>query len=250
MQDTAADTAATESAAIDSEVVAEAGRSVWQAAYSWLDILNRPSELLDMLSTSSEDVGVRLILAGMVVIVGLLCVFNGYRWHKWVVVILSFLAGLWFGTELSGYFGKSTIVAVAIGILAAIVATPLLKIMVALFAGVTGAFIGGHMWTMMVDTPANTQWAGAAMGFIVLAMASFMLFRLVIVLFTSVGGAAMVVFGTLSMLMVVSEWETAIRASLESNPIVVPLLVAVAAVGGFVLQQSRVQACDHVEAAE
>ena len=84
-------------------------------------------------------------------------------------------------------------------------------------------------------------WAGAAMGFIVLAMASLILFRLVIVLFTSVGGAAMVVFGAIGLLLHVPAWKQAVHDSLVGNQLLIPLLLAVAAVAGFVVQESRVR---------
>lgn len=213
------------------EPVAESGGSVFQR----LDILNRPDELLDSLAQ------VPLILASVIVVVGVLCVFNGYRWHKWVVVVLAFLCGLGIGQMLSNHMGKSHIIAVSIGLLCAMIATPLLRVTVAIFGGLTGAFIGANTWTA-IQSSSETHWAGAVIGFIVLAMASFLLFRLVVVLFTSVGGAAMVVLGTITLLMQVPAWEPAVRQSLVTHELLIPLIVTVAAVGGFILQNSRVTA--------
>lgn len=224
-----------------SEETAATGIGVLRDAASRLDILSRPEELLDLLSN------VPIIAASMIIIVGLLCVINGYRWHKWVVVILAFAGGLGLGQLLSVQMGKSTVVAVAIGALCAIVATPLLKIAVAIFGGLTGAFIGANAWTAIGMSGAESHWPGTIMGFAILAMASFMLFRLVVVLFTSVGGAAMIVFGSISLLMIVPDWEPTIRASLSENRLLIPLLVTVAAVGGFVIQHSRVRAMEAAE---
>ena len=77
------------------------------------------------------------------------------------------------------------------------------------------------------------------MGFIALAMASLLLFRLVVVLFTSVGGSAMAVFGLIALAMQVDSWEPSVRESLSRTPLLIPLLVCLAAVGGFVLQEAR-----------
>lgn len=200
-----------------------------------MDILNRPNELLDILATMP------LIGASVIVVVGVLCVLNGYRWHKWVIMVLAFMCGLGLGHLLSTQIGKSAIVAIALGLLCAIVATPMLKVAVAIFGGLTGAFIGANAWTAIQVSPADMQWAGALMGFIMLALLSLILFRLVIVLFTSVGGAAMIVFGSITLLMQVPAWEPAVRASLSSNQLLLPLLLVVAAVGGFVVQESRVR---------
>ena len=208
-----------------------------------MDILNHPNQLLDGLAQ------VPLVMGGVFVVVGILCVLNGYRWHKWVVVVLAFLGGLVLGRLLSAHMGESNIVAVALGLLCAIIATPLLRIAVAIFGGLTGAFIGANAWTAINTAQADGHWAGAAMGFIALAMASFLLFRLVIILFTSIGGAAMVVFGGITLLLQVEAWEPAVRSTLASNQLLIPLLVGLAAVTGFVLQESRVRSGQHEEEA-
>jgi hypothetical protein len=202
---------------------------------SRMDILSRPSELLDALSQ------LPLIGASVIVVIGALCVLNGYRWHKWVVVGLAFILGIGLGHLLSAHVGNAAIVAIAVGLLCAIIATPMLKITVAIFAGLTGAFIGANVWAALGGTPPDTQWAGAAMGFILLAMSSLVLFKLVIVLFTSVGGAAMVVLGSITLLLHVPAWEQAIREALTTNHVLIPLLLCVAAVAGFVLQQGRLR---------
>ena len=217
----------------------ESGLAAFRSIIERMDILNRPAELLEALSQ------IPLVLASVVVVVGILCVLNGYRWHKWVIVALAFLAGIGLGNLLSEFVGKSAIIAVALGALCAIIATPLLKITVAVFGGITGAFIGANIWSAMHGAEANMHWAGAMMGFIILAMASLILFRLVIVLFTSVGGAAMVVLGGITLLMHVPAWEEPVKQSLVGNPMIVPLLLIVAAVAGFVLQQSQLQKEQH-----
>ncbi|UCD73794.1 MAG: hypothetical protein JSV91_08335 [Phycisphaerales bacterium] len=214
---------------------ASSGPSVMEAVrafFTRMDVLSRPDDLLDGLSQ------VPLILAGVFVIVGLLCVLNGYKWHRWVVVILAFIGGVLLGNMFALETSKSVIVAVALGALCAIIATPLLKVAVAVFGGITGAFIGANAWTALNTTQADSHWAGAAMGFILMAMASFLLFRIVIVVFTSVGGAAMLIFGGITLLMQVDSWEPAVREALATNQLILPLLLAVAAVGGFVLQSS------------
>ena len=208
-----------------------------------MDILNHPNQLLDGLAQ------VPLVMGGVFVVVGVLCVLNGYRWHKWVVVVMAVLGGLVLGRLLSTHMGESRIVAVALGLLCAIIATPLLRIAVAIFGGLTGAFIGANAWTAINTAQADGHWAGAAMGFIALAMASFLLFRLVIILFTSIGGAAMVVFGGITLLLQVEAWEPAVRSTLASNQLLIPLLVGLAAVTGFVLQETRVRSGQHEEEA-
>jgi hypothetical protein len=202
-------------------------------AFQKMDILTKPERLLEMLT------GLPLVASCMIVVVGALCVFNGYRWHKWVVVVLAFMAGLGIGHVLSQRMGKSVVVAIAVGVLCATVATPMLRWTVALFGGLTGAFLGAHAWTLANASPADAQWAGASMGFIAMALLSCVVFRLVVVAFTSIGGAAMVVLGSIALMLHVPTWQEGLREGLTRNQTLIPLLVTVAAVAGFVIQESR-----------
>ena len=202
-----------------------------------LDLLNHPEELLTALA------GMHIVWASVLVIVGGLCVLNGYRWHKWVIIICAFLLGLALGKLLSQQMGQSRIVMAAIGLLFAVAATPFLRYAVAIFGGLTGAFIGANAWSAFSDSP-DSHLAGAAMGFIALGMAAFIMYRLVIVLFTSIGGGAMAVLGILTLMLHVPTWESAIRSSLEANNMLLPLLVTVTAVTGLVLQHSSIKAGD------
>jgi hypothetical protein len=204
-------------------------------AFQQLDILTQPERLVDALRD------LPLVAACMIVVVGVLCVLNGYQWHKWVVVVLAAMLGLGVGHMLSERMGKSVVVAIALGILFATIATPMLRWTVAIFGGLTGAFLGANAWTLSNASPADAQWAGACMGFIAMALLSFVVFRLVVVAFTSIGGAAMMVLGGITALMHVPSWQEGIRQGLASNRFIVPLLVTVAAVAGFVIQESRVR---------
>jgi hypothetical protein len=205
---------------------------VVDGAISRLDILNHPDELLDALAS------LHVVWASIFVVVGVLCVMNGYRWHKKVVIVCALLAGIGLGNLLSHSMGDSRIVMGALGLLCAVIATPLLKYAVAVFGGLTGAFIGANLWSALGGAP-ETHLAGAGMGFIAFAMASFILFRPVVVTFTSIGGGALAVLGGITLLMHVPGWESAIRESLSTNQLLIPLLVGVAAVTGFVMQQNQ-----------
>ncbi|MHC4415329.1 MAG: hypothetical protein ACYS0G_08600 [Planctomycetota bacterium] len=199
-----------------------------------LDVLNHPDELLAALAN------LHIVWASVLVVVGALCVLNGYRWHKWVIVACAFLGGLALGHVLSKQMGQSRIAMAAVGLLCAVIATPLLRFAVAIFGGLTGAFLGANVWTAFSDAP-DAHLAGAGMGFIALGLAAFIMYRVVIVLFTSIGGAAMGVLGIVTLLLHVPSLETTVRESLSTNQLVIPLLVATGAVTGFVIQHSEMK---------
>jgi len=202
----------------------------WNDMVSSMDLARHPDEILQFAST------LPMVGAVIVTAVGAACVFQGYRWHKAIVVVLALMLGFGVGRMISAEVGKSTVVAVALGILLAAIASPLLKYTVAFFGGVAGAGIGATLWTFLNPDQSSLAWAGAGMGFIALALLSFMFFRLVVILFTSVGGAAMLVIGATGLLLQIESAQAAVREQVTVHPGVLPLLVATAAVVGIVYQ--------------
>lgn len=193
-----------------------------------LDILNHPNELLGTL----QNLGV--IWGSIFLVIGIICILNGYRWHKWVIVACAFLGGVGLGHLLAQQMGESKVAMMAIGLLCAVVATPMLRVTTAIFAGLTGAFIGANVWTAFAAAPEQYM-AGAGMGFIAFALASFLLFKWMVVAFTSIGGGALAVLGAITLLLSVPSWQDSVTRSLSDNHLIT-LLVAVAAATGFVMQ--------------
>jgi hypothetical protein len=197
------------------------------------DLLSRPEDLLNRLLDMHAIIGV------LVMAIGVVCILQGYRWHRWIIVLLALMLGLGLGHLLSPSIGKSSVVAIAMGLLFAAIASPMIKVTVAIFAGLAGAFLGANVWSIVQGPDAGNPWPGAAMGFILLAMSSFLITRLSIILFTSLGGAAMLVLGGLACLLhTPPEVADPVREHLASHQLLVPLLVGVAAVVGFVLQEN------------
>ena len=104
----------------------------WNDLVSSMDLARHPDEILNFAST------LPMIGAVIVTAVGAACVFQGYKWHKAIVVVLALMLGFGVGRLISAEVGKSTVVAVALGILLAAIASPLLKYTVAFFGGIAG----------------------------------------------------------------------------------------------------------------
>ena len=216
-------------------ILAQAGEltfsNTWETILNSLDLFRRPDEILRMLTS------LPIVAAVVVTVVGAACVFRGYKWHKAVVVLLSLLLGFAVGRMISQDVGKSAVVAISLGVLLAAIASPLLKYAVAVFAGIAGAGIGATAWSFFNPGETSLAWAGAGMGFITLALLSFIFFRIVVIIFTSVGGAAMMVMGLAALLLHIESVSTQVQEQLSLHPGVLPLLVVTAAVLGIVHQQ-------------
>ncbi len=196
-----------------------------------LDLLNHPGRLVDTLHQING------VWAVIFLILGAICVFNGLRWHKGVIIILAgmlgALAGLWVGDKMNG---GHQVAAPALALLFMVVALPGLRFAVALFGGLAGAFIGANGWTASGGDE-SIHYVGALVGLVVVGMLAFMAFKFVIVLFTTVVGATMMSVGALTVMLRVDAWNEPLVESLHNNPLIVPLLVGVSSLVGIVVQE-------------
>jgi len=219
---------------------ADASLAIIPRIFNRLDTLAHPDNLV----TTLEQAGV--VLSSIFVAIGLLCLLQGYRLYKGVVLLLALVIGLAIGWQLGTRIQAEIIVAGCCGVLLAVVAWPLMKYAVTVCAGLAGAFIGANVWSSLasqmntaggVGLDPNSYWAGALMGLILFGMLGFVLFKLSVVVFTSVSGSTLAVLGIIALLLQIPAWQQSIGEAIRANPMIIPILVAVPAVVGLVLQQ-------------
>lgn len=198
-----------------------------------MDVLMRPEDLADALTQ------INIVWAGVMIVLGIICTFQGYKWRKTVVLILAALCGLWAGSALGSELGSGAMVAaLALAMLFAIIALPLMKFTVAFFGGLAGAFLGANLWSMLAppDQQASVQ-LGAVIGLIAMGMLAFIAFRVVVIVFTSIVGSTLLVLGMLSLFVGLGLWQGDLGSTMSNNRLIVPLIVAVIGLIGGVIQQ-------------
>jgi hypothetical protein len=217
---------------------------VMTSVFSRPDALAHPDQLMPHLQSMSVIWAVVFLTAGLV------CILNGYKFYKPVTVTLALLIGATVGWALGQRIqAESYITAGCLGALLAAACLPLMKYAVALMGGLSGSFIGANAWTAVgklmaesankVNTSADTCWIGALIGLVVFGMLAFILFKLSVVMFTSISGSTLAVFGAMGLLLQVPQWQASVTRSMSSHTIVLPLLVLVPAVIGLILQESK-----------
>ncbi|MEM9416712.1 MAG: hypothetical protein AAGA29_14730 [Planctomycetota bacterium] len=261
-------TAATPEAAGTSTIWFEAHRLFETGVdiFSRGDTLAKPDELVGHLSQLGE------IWAIVFMVAGLVCLLNGYKFYKiaTVALIVALGAGLgyWFGLAIQA---PPFIVAGCLGLLLAVMAFPLMKFAVALLGGLSGAFMGANLWAgvcrtfdaayktrvdayeaagatgadpansilgkIAMNTPADMYWIGALVGLLACGILAFALFKISIHLFTSVSGATIAVFGMIALLLSIDSFRGTVADGLSGSALIIPLLVFVPAVIGFVMQE-------------
>lgn len=223
--------------------------------------LAHPGELIGKLGQLGE------IWALAFVIMGLVCLLNGYKFHKIVtvslLVILGAVLGYWMGLEIKG---PPFVVAAMVSILLGVLAFPLMKYAIAVLGGLSGAFIGANLWVAVArfvsppvegpDAAATTAsttnetllqagsympvdafWIGALIGLMVCGIGAFILSKVAIHLFTTVSGSTITVFGVIALLLSIDTFRETVATELTRSPLIIPLLVFVPAAIGFLMQE-------------
>jgi hypothetical protein len=214
------------------------------SVFARLDTLAHP----DMLVPALEKMSV--VWALIFLVAGLVAMINGFKLYKWCTIVLALAIGVFAGYFMGKAINAQYVVAGCLGLLLAVCCWPLMKYAVALFAGIVGAFLGANLWaaasTLVNDQALRehivaTYWVGGLVGLVFCGMLAFLLFKVTVVLFTSVTGATLAMLGTLALLVRIqgvrdslSQWMTPNHV----NTIVLPLLAFVPAVIGLVLQHT------------
>lgn len=209
--------------------------------FSRVDALAHPSGIVDALTALS------VVWAVVFIVAGVLCLFNGYKFHKAATVVLALVIGMFAGYWMSLRMNIQApyLIAGCVGLLLAVVAFPLMKYVAAALGGLAGAFVGANLWSSVATVSGHAEhvshhWIGALVGLIVFGMLAFIVFKLSVVLTTSVSGSLLAVFGFVALLLNMPNdaMRSSISNSLTSHAIVLPMLVLVPAVIGLIMQEA------------
>jgi hypothetical protein len=131
---------------------------------------------------------------------GAVCLFYGWRVFKILVTICFGLLGIFVAVLANKYIqGQVVWLALAFIVIFAALSIPLMKYGVMLLGAAAGGIITGGAW-LAVGLPERFILAGALIGIIAGAMISFIVFKIAVMLFTSLGGSTLIAIGSLAIL--------------------------------------------------
>lgn len=175
--------------------------------------------------------------ACILVLLGIVYLMFGYSIFKFLVSLNALAAGAYLGALL----GKNANAAAAGGLIGAIVAAaitfPLMKYAVMIMGGIFGAALGASLWRQG-GLQADLAWAGALSGLIFLGMLSMIVFRGSVILYTSLQGSVMLVFGILGLLYKYQSMGPEVTAAFNKQAFILPTVVLIPALVGLLFQQS------------
>lgn len=193
-------------------------------------------------SLMSMDMALALVL----LVCGLVYMLQGWKVFKMLVIVNAAILGGFLGSELGKHlqFEHGPIFgAVAGALLFSVLAWPLMKGAVSLMGGLAGSFVGYGMWSYAAKVAgrpgmADYTWVGALMGFIALGLLGFIIFKTIIILFTSLQGSLMTISGLVAVACRVGAIRETLYPPLRSNAHMLLLLIALPAIIALVFQYS------------
>ncbi|MBN2138940.1 MAG: hypothetical protein JW720_14120 [Sedimentisphaerales bacterium] len=181
--------------------------------------------------------------AFMFVSFGVVWLFYGWRVFKVLVVISFALLGLAMGTAATGIIHgiQNKMVGGVIGMLAlAILSVPLMRWAVSLLGAMAGAIFTAGIW-YACGLSEKYILAGALIGMVGGGMISFIVFRIAVILFTSMGGGALVLTGALALLYRYSSAQAQMEHVITHQKWVLPVGLMVPMLVGLIAQHKFVK---------
>ena len=223
-----------------SDIPTDAAIGVWDRILAFE--LPSSAEFVQSLTGLSALPAVLLLASGLVYLL------QGWKVFKILIVINAAILGAFLGQHLGTLLQGENMplfCGLAGALLLAALAWPLMKFALSLMGGLAGSFLGYGMWHYAANVLGKPHlneyaWAGALIGLITLGLLSFLIFKLVVMIFTSLQGSIMTVSGILALLLKYPPLHEELRAALTHNMHLLPLLMVVPAVIGFAFQNAAV----------
>jgi hypothetical protein len=171
---------------------------------------------------------------------GIIPLMYGWRIYKTLTVIGLGLLGLHIGMWLGVRFDKVLLCSIVGAAIFAVLALLLMRWAISVLGAIAGGLLAAGIWHAF-GLSEEFVWAGALVGVVAGGMISFAIFKLSVMLFTSFGGASLVIVGIFSLIY---QYETFINDPptthlnqlYYNNPWFLPLLLICSTLFGIIIQ--------------
>ena len=174
--------------------------------------------------------------ATLLVIAGIVYLLYGFAFFKWLVMLNAAVLGAMVGLKLGHAYDAAIPCAIVSGFLAAAITWHSMKYSVAIMGGIFGAVLGASLWHAF-DLDAQYAWSGAGMGLILFGLLAFIVFRESLMMYMSLQGSVMLVFGILGLIYKLNDVGPVITNKATVTPFLLPLAIFIPAIIGIIYQQ-------------
>lgn len=173
---------------------------------------------------------------------GVVCLFYGWRVFKALAIISFACIGILVGYYISQRIGSedNPLLSIILSIVFGIVAVPLMRYSVGILGAIAGAVATAGIW-YAASLPEEYIWAGALAGFIFGGMISFIVFKISVMLFSSMGGAVLAVTGVFALLYQYEPTSAQIHDMFIGPKWFIPAVVIIPTFIGLYLQNKLVK---------
>ena len=220
---------------VTTNTAADTVQSITSATPDWLRLSGHwpaQTDLMTWCQTMGPGTAV-LLLVGGIIYLGF-----GVFAFRYLVTLNAAIVGAYFGAWLGSKADSNMPAAIVGGFTAAALAWPLMKYAVAIMGGVYGALLGAALWRS-VGLPPDIAWAGGLVGLVGFGLLSFILFHGSLMMYTSLQGSVMLVFGLLGLLFKYPDLGMKIFESLTAKPFILPMAIFIPSILGLLYQQTQ-----------
>lgn len=176
--------------------------------------------------------------AAILLIVGVVYLLFGWYLFKTLVTLNAAFLGGMVGMRI-GMSAGSGVAGFCVGaFVCAAITWPLMKYAVAVMGGVFGALLGASIWRA-VGLQGELCWAGALVGLVGFGMLSFIIFRGSVMMYTSLQGSVMLIFGILGLVYKYQSVAPRVTENMSSQHYLLPLAIFIPALLGLIYQQTQ-----------
>jgi len=217
-------------------ILAQAGESAQQAAPA------ADTGVVPIQQIWSQITSLDLLEALTFISFGIVCLLYGWRVFKILAVISFALFGLWLGTFISNKVGQpgSPVISILLGIVFAITSIPLMKYAVCILGAVSGGIVTAGLW-YAATLPEAYIWAGALVGIVAGGMISFIIFRMSVILFSSLAGSILIITGTMAVFYLYAPTSGGLENLYFNHQWFLPLVLIIPAAFGVYMQNKLVK---------
>jgi len=199
--------------------------------------------VIDIATIWSYVNGLNYVEALTFISFGAVCLFYGWRVFKILVVIcfglLGLIIGMWLGGRFVGTNSQLLGGLIGMGFLASL-SVPLMRWAVSILGALAGAILAGGTW-YAAGLNESYMWAGSLTGLVAGGMISFIVFRVAIILFTSLGGSTLAMGGMLAILNHYPQTSEPIWALVSGRKWFLPVVLMVPTIIGIIAQHKFVK---------
>jgi len=184
-----------------------------------------------------------LVEAATFISFGAVCLLYGWRVFKVLVVISFALLGLFLGIVITDKIVglNSQLIGGLIGMgLLAVLSVPLMRWSVCILGAVAGGILASGIWYASGFLE-RYIWAGALIGMVAGGMISFIIFKVAVILFSSLGGSGLIVVGILALLYRYPDTSGSVENVVFTQRWFLPVALMVPTLTGIFLQNKFIK---------